>query len=362
MLAYGQGFGTVTADTKKLTVLICTRNGARTIGEAVSETVADLAAWDPSCAELIVVDNGSTDDTRLLIESAAAGANVDVVILSAPTPGKMHAFTLGLHEARSNLVCIIDDDNVVQPGYFRRLYAFLNDFPDVGVVGGLNELDARIAAPAWFEWAKHFMACTRPMIDKNVIIDGDQREVGDFGWIPGAGMGFRKQPLLDALGQGYQFFNDGQRGPGMRLSGEDIELCLLLGSMGYRFGYDPNMRLRHNIAPSRLTQDAFWLLCRTIGAGSLGLDPYYFTTKRPQGPLPLKWTWQWQLLSKLRQLVASKMPGAVVGESDEEVRFRRRMASHQARGAIDRILAERSRYNAHIQSVASGAWTRYRVR
>lgn len=357
-----RGSSTVTGDTKKLTVLICTRNGARTIAEAVAGTVADLAAWDPRGAELIVVDNGSTDGTRSLVESASAGANVDVITLSAPIPGKMHAFTLGVHQARSDLVCIIDDDNVVQPGYFRRLYAFLADFPDVGIVGGLNTLDSRVTAPAWFEWAKHFMACTRPMIDQNVTIDGDQREVGDFGWIPGAGMGFRKQPLLDALEAGYQFFNDTQRGPGMRVSGEDIELCLLLQSMGYRFGYDPNMQLRHNLAADRLTQDAFWMLCRTIGAGSLGLDPYYFTTKRPLGPLPLKWTWQWQLLSKLRQLVSSKMPGAVVGESDDEVRFRRRMACHQARGAIRRILAERSRYNAHIQSVASGAWTRYRVR
>lgn len=349
-------------ESKKLSVLICTRNGARTILEAVSHSVASLEAWDSRAGELIVVDNGSTDDTRLLAESACAGSEVDFVPLVASRPGKIHAFDVGIRAARADFVCIIDDDNNVDVGFFGRLYEFLAAYPDVGVVGGLNALDPRVKAPEWFDWAKHFMACTRPHIEENVVTDAAGREVGEFGWIPGAGMGFRRKPLIDALDAGYGFFNDTQRGRGMRVTGEDSEMCLLFRSMGYRFGFDPGMRLWHHIAPDRLTPDAYWLLCRTIGAGSPGTDPFMFTSKRPPGRLPLAWSWQWQWLSKMRRLAALSLPGAMSDYGAEERRFRLRTAINQCRGAIGRILAERSKYDEHIRNVASGEWTRYRVR
>lgn len=348
--------------TKKLSVLICTRNGARTISEAVTHSIAALTAWDPDGGELIVVDNGSTDDTAALAEAARSGSEVAFSLLSVPRPGKMHALETGVRAARADIICIIDDDNIVAVDFFSRMDAFFRDYPDVGIIGGVNELDTRASKPAWFEWAKDFMACARARVDDDVVVDAEGREIGGCALIAGAGMGFRKQPLLDALDAGYAFFNDTQRGRGMRVTGEDAEMCLLFRSMGHRFGYDPGMRLRHYLAQERLTPEAFWLLCRTIGAGSPGIAPFLFTTKKPPGRLPLKWTWQWQLLSLARRLVRIQMPWGVKDFIGEERRFRRRMATQQCRGAIARILAERSKCDVHTRNVASGPWTRYRVR
>lgn len=348
--------------TKELSVLICTRNGARTIAEAISACAADLAASNAPAAEVIVVDNGSTDSTPTIIENAQSTSGLEIVTLSVPKPGKIHAFIAGVRAARSDLVCIIDDDNVIEPGYFSRLCGFFASYQDVGVIGGANSLDPRVMAPPWFEWGKHFLACSHPLIEDKVIVDAEQRVVGDFGWIAGAGMGFRRLPLLKAIDAGYKFFNDTQRGKGMRCTGEDVEMCLLFRSMGYRFGFDPAMRLFHHIAPERLTLDAYKLLCRTIGAGSPGMDPFFFTTKRPPGMLPLKWTWQWQLLSKMRQFVKISLPWAGLGSGRDERRFRQQVARQQCLGSIERILSERSRYDAHIRNIASGQWTRYRVR
>ncbi len=352
----------VTAAPRELTVLICTRNGARTIGDAVAHSIRSLTAWDARRSELIVVDNGSTDQTRSIVDAARDDSPVEIRLLSVPTPGKIHAFVAGVRAARADLVCIIDDDNLVDPDFFGLQHAFFAAYPEVGMVGGANALDPTVAAPAWFEWARHFLACTRPVIEGNMFTDAEGREIGDYGWIAGAGMGFRRRPLLDALDAGYAFFNDTQRGRGMRVTGEDTEMCLLYRSMGQRFGHDPRMRLWHRIAPDRLRLDAFWTLCRTIGAGAPGVDPFLFTEKTPIGAMPWKWRWQWQMVTKLRRFLWLQLPAAFADLPLEERRFRRLMAGHQVRGAMRRILVERSRYDTHIRNVASGGWTRYRVR
>lgn len=120
-----------------ITLLICTHNGQRTIGEAIASCKSSLEA-SGSSGEILVVDNGSTAWTHKIVASQAEKGNLR--ILSVPTPGKIHAF------------------------------------------------GARVPA------ASH-----------------------DLIW---AGMTFRRGPLIGALDAGYCFYNDGQRGKGMRVSGE----------------------------------------------------------------------------------------------------------------------------------------------
>jgi hypothetical protein len=173
-------------------------------------------------------------------------------------------------------------------------------------------------------------------------------------------MSFRKDPFIRCLDSGYSFFNDAVRG--VKVSGEDIELCFLMHSMGFRFGYDPRIRLTHNLAPHRLTEKAFWALCETVGAGSPGIDPFMFTTKRSAPPFPIAYSWQWQMLAKVRQFVLSQFAPMAVGQSPEQRRFMRKRNRYQHWGAIRRIAMERSRYTAHIRNVAAGPWTYLRVK
>jgi cellulose synthase/poly-beta-1,6-N-acetylglucosamine synthase-like glycosyltransferase len=311
-------------------------------------------------AELVVVDNGSTDPTWNIAETVARGNQSVVRVLRATTPGKNHAFEAGVRAARGDIVAIVDDDNYVLPGYLRHAADFFRDYPLAAVVGSSNRLDESINAPEWFGWAQDHLACARPVISENVVVDDHGREVGDMGYIAGAGMAFRKQPMIDAWDAGYRFFSNTDRQA--RVTGEDIELCFLLRSMGFRFGFDPRMQLRHDIAAARLTPAAFWDLCEMIGAGSIGIDPFCFTTTRDKPGLPWKWHWCWQLMPKLKRWARAGMIAPASGASRDEHQFRKRRERHQAWGALRYLFLNRSRYTAHVRQVASGPWTRLRTR
>ena len=78
-----------------VSVVIPVRNGSRYLREAM-ESVLDQDYKD---LELIVVDNGSKDESR----AVAAARQGPVRILLEPTPGASHARNTGVTEARGEL-------------------------------------------------------------------------------------------------------------------------------------------------------------------------------------------------------------------------------------------------------------------
>lgn len=111
-----------------VSVLMGVRDGAAWLAEAVQsvlgQTLADL--------ELIVVDDGSTDATPVLL-----GAVRDrrlVVERQAPA-GLAVALNRALARARAPLVARLDADDVALPARLERQRAYLQAHPDVGLLG-----------------------------------------------------------------------------------------------------------------------------------------------------------------------------------------------------------------------------------
>jgi glycosyltransferase involved in cell wall biosynthesis len=328
----------------KLTILVCTQNGSRTIGRCLESCLRSAKGHAPGEVEIVVVDNGSTDDTRGIAAAVLASSPAPFQILSASAPGKINAFLKGVRESAADLITLVDDDNLIDHAFTGHAVEFFDDYPDVGVTGSANVLHSDIQPPEWFPLAKQFYACCDPLIAEHVQNDARGRRTGALGYIAGAGMSFRRAPLLAELDSGYVFFNDTRRG--VIVTGEDIELCMLFRSMGYRFGFDPRMRLMHALIEERLTKMAFWQLCQKVGAGSLGTDPFIFIAATT-GPLGrIKRTWQWQLLSKLRQYVRLHLRQFMHGPT-----FTTQRELNIRWGAIRRIIKERSRYTRHIWTI-----------
>src|SRR5262245_58021394 len=93
-----------------ITVLICTRNRAAQLGHALS-SAARMDAPPGVRWELVVVDNGSTDET----EQVALGYSdrLPVRLVREETPGLSHARNRGVSEARGRYICWTDDDIVL---------------------------------------------------------------------------------------------------------------------------------------------------------------------------------------------------------------------------------------------------------
>lgn len=106
------------------TVVVPARNEAATIGRVV-QILSDVEGVD----EIIVVDNGSSDDTRAV--AAAAGART----LREPVAGMGHAVKAGLAAARNDWVLKIDAD--LESFDTRRIAGMLAArAPGVGLVKG----------------------------------------------------------------------------------------------------------------------------------------------------------------------------------------------------------------------------------
>ena len=111
-----------------VSVLMGVRDGAPWVAEAIEsilgQTLADL--------ELIVVDDGSTDDTPTLL---AGMRDPRLVVEWQPPKGLTCALGRAFARARAPLVARLDADDLVRPDRLERQHAFLTVHPEVGLLG-----------------------------------------------------------------------------------------------------------------------------------------------------------------------------------------------------------------------------------
>lgn len=106
-----------------VSVIVPTYNRAGWLGRALCSALDQLHAGD----ELIVIDDGSTDDTAAVV----AGFGERVTYLRGEHRGAGPARNLGLAHARGDLVAFLDDDDEWLAGKLARQRAFLEARPDV---------------------------------------------------------------------------------------------------------------------------------------------------------------------------------------------------------------------------------------
>ncbi|MBV9272215.1 MAG: glycosyltransferase family 2 protein, partial [Candidatus Eremiobacteraeota bacterium] len=98
----------------RFSIVIATKDRARYLERALESFGKQIGA--PSF-EVIVVDNGSTDDTRGVIERARAGQRFDVRYLYEERPNRGAARNRGIAAAEGYLVLFCDDDVYAPPGF-----------------------------------------------------------------------------------------------------------------------------------------------------------------------------------------------------------------------------------------------------
>ncbi|WP_203137374.1 glycosyltransferase family A protein [Microbacterium sp. JZ31] len=123
----------------RISVVIPVRDDARLL----ERCLAALARQSRPADEIVVVDNGSSDDSAAVAH--AAGARVVV----EPVPGIPRAASAGYDAATGDLIARIDADTVCPPGWVAAVEEHFATDPSLGFLTG----DARFpeAAP-WIDW------------------------------------------------------------------------------------------------------------------------------------------------------------------------------------------------------------------
>ena len=99
----------------------------------VAEAIASVLAQDYHPFEVIIVDDGSTDATRLRIAMAVDGAGLPVRVIEQENGGQASALNTGIRAAQGELVALIDGDDLWTPNKLSRMARFIRDHPDGGV-------------------------------------------------------------------------------------------------------------------------------------------------------------------------------------------------------------------------------------
>lgn len=128
-------------------VVICTRNRARSLGRTLDSLVA-AAEWTSEPWELIVVDNGSSDDTPATVHSFAG--QLPVLLVAQPVPGLSNARNAGVSAVRGEYVLWTDDDVMVDPQWLTAWFRAFRSRPDDSVFGGRTEPRFEEPQQDWF--------------------------------------------------------------------------------------------------------------------------------------------------------------------------------------------------------------------
>lgn len=133
-----------------VSVIMPALNSGRFIDVAIRSLLRERETVD---LDIIVIDDGSTDETRAIVE-AMAGDFPEVRLLQNPRKGIAAARNTGLDNIRADcqFVTFLDADDISFPGRIERQRSLLVNDPTIdvlyGVVQMFNALDRSTLAPA----------------------------------------------------------------------------------------------------------------------------------------------------------------------------------------------------------------------
>lgn len=117
-----------------VSVVIPVWNGERHLAESIESVLAQTH----SGFELIIVDDGSTDDTAAIADHYAQ-MDSRIRVVRQPNQGVAAARNTGLEVARSEWVACLDHDDLMLPHRLERQIAFIAEHPEVKVFGSVCE-------------------------------------------------------------------------------------------------------------------------------------------------------------------------------------------------------------------------------
>jgi glycosyltransferase involved in cell wall biosynthesis len=162
----------------KISVVIATRNRANLLDGALESLRAQLGAPD---VEAVVVDNGSSDDTRAIAERHGA------TYVFEPQPNRAAARNAGIAAATGEIVLFIDDD-VVLPPYFVAAHARAHAaeiFPIVVTGPIINVPSAGLRPVPTFVNASNAYFCTcNASVPRSALesVGGFDESFDKYGW------------------------------------------------------------------------------------------------------------------------------------------------------------------------------------
>jgi glycosyltransferase involved in cell wall biosynthesis len=250
-----------------ITVIIATRDRARLLESTLTAVCEQVS---PGCPfEILVVDNGSVDDTAEVAAAAARRSSVPITYLIERKPGKSHALNTAIAHAHGDLLVFTDDDVLPSATW---LSAYAQAFAQTGADYAAGRILPLWEAPPprWLTPALHGVLAIADGGSTRHALTGIHDQVMPIG----ANMAVRRE-VLHRLG-GWN--PDLGKLKNTLRTGEDHEFALRLTAGGFTGVYEPEASVLHRVPADRLRFAYFFRWCYGNGRMEAGLEQRHPST------------------------------------------------------------------------------------
>ncbi|HEY7289201.1 MAG TPA: glycosyltransferase [Vicinamibacterales bacterium] len=224
-----------------MSVIIATYNRSRLLDECLDHL--SRQQFQPG-DEVIVVDNGSTDDTAAVVKAHQQRWTAPLRLLHEATSGKSRAIARAVAVANGQILALTDDDVNVAEDWLEVLRTVLAD-PAVGLAGGRVKPRWEPTAPRWIRSvADRYPRLAAPI----ALLDyGDLPSHLGPRTLLGANIAVKRDVFIKVGG----FPANLGKLRGTLLSGEDHELCRRVQAAGFDGVYCPGATVHHWVPARR---------------------------------------------------------------------------------------------------------------
>ncbi|MFC1867055.1 glycosyltransferase family 2 protein [Thermodesulfobacteriota bacterium] len=236
-----------------ISVIICTLNRADTLKSTIQALLTQTLSNNKY--EIIIVDNGSTDHTRSVVEGLQQNSVAHLLYVSEAKQGLSIARNKGILLSKGEVIAFLDDDAIAHKEWLANITETFSATKRVDAMGGPIEPYGPLRLPSWFpgRLASHL----------SIVDYGKEPIFLKYPHYPfGTNMAFRRS-VFKKVG----LFDEqlGRIGLSSFQTGEETDLFFRIEQSGGVIYYKPSAIVYHIIHPERIHD--IWLCHQTYWIG-----------------------------------------------------------------------------------------------
>lgn len=202
-------------------------------------TISEVSTYlekQPYSYEIIIVDDGSEDQTAALAQDFAQ-KHKNVRVIKNPHQGKAETVKTGVRQAKGRLILFTDFDQATPISEIEKLLPF---FPEYDIVIGSRQLPGaqREREPFY----RHWMGLVFNLVVQTLAVRGI--------WDTQAGFKCFKGEIAKELFGNLKVYGQGKKVKGALVTAFDVELLFIAKKKGYKIKEVPI--IWHHVATSRV--------------------------------------------------------------------------------------------------------------